>query len=214
MSPRPDADGVKRAADILFAACGLVVTSPVALAAAVAIKLDSPGPVFFRQERVGRDGRPFRIHKFRSMRTTTTGPSVSTSTDARITRVGRLLRRTKIDEIPQLLDVLRGTMSVVGPRPEVPEYVAQWPADRRDVILSVRPGITDPASLEFRHEAEILARQDDPEDYYVRVLLPRKVDLYVDYVRSRSLAGDLRLISLTVAEVFSRHADPNPGLGS
>ncbi len=214
MSPRPDADGVKRAADILFAACGLVVTSPVALAAAVAIKLDSPGPVFFRQERVGRDGRPFRIHKFRSMRTTTTGPSVSTSTDARITRVGRLLRRTKIDEIPQLLDVLRGTMSVVGPRPEVPEYVAQWPADRRDVILSVRPGITDPASLEFRHEAEILARQDDPEDYYVRVLLPRKVDLYVDYVRSRSLAGDLRLISLTVAEVFSRHADPNPGVGS
>ncbi len=192
----------KRAFDLVAAGAGLVVTSPVLAAAAVAVKLDDPsGPIFFRQVRVGQGGRTFRILKFRSMRVSTGGPEVTSAADDRITNVGRLLRRTKLDELPQLVNVLVGDMSLVGPRPEVPRYVAEWPAAARTVILSVRPGITDPGSIEFRHEETELAAAADPERHYVDVILPRKVALYEEYVRTRSFLGDLAILLRTAAAV-------------
>lgn len=193
----------KRVLDLTASAIGLAVLSPVMGAVAVAVRADSPGPVFFRQARVGRNGRPFRIHKFRTMRADGGGPNVSTTHDPRITRVGGFLRKSKLDELPQLIDVLVGDMSLVGPRPEVPEYVRQWPADRRAEVLSVRPGITDPASVELRNEADELASAEDPARHYVEVLLPRKTAMYVDYVRNRSLVGDVRLIIRTFGAIAS-----------
>lgn len=180
----------------------LVALAPVFGAVALAVKVDSAGPVFFRQERVGLDGKPFRIHKFRTMANKKPRINVSAAGDPRVTRVGRVLRKSKLDELPQLIDVVSGKMSIVGPRPEVPEYVEQWPAELRPVILSVRPGITDPASITYRNEAEELAGADDPEQYYVDVLLPRKVELYADYVRNRTFLGDLKLIGQTVIAVI------------
>lgn len=195
----------KRAFDLVAAGLGLVVLSPVFAAAAVAVKVDDPsGPVFFRQVRVGLGGREFRILKFRSMRAAPGGPEVTSASDDRITRAGRFLRRTKLDELPQLVNVAVGDMSLVGPRPEVPRYVAQWPAAARTEILSVRPGITDPGSIAFRHEEAELAAAADPERYYVDEILPRKVALYVEYVRTRTFLGDLRIILATFAAVVSR----------
>lgn len=188
---------VKRAFDLSVAALGLVVTAPLLAAIAVAIKLDDFGPVIFSQERVGQHGVPFRIHKFRSMRVQEGGALISATTDPRITRIGAVLRRSKLDELPQLANVLAGTMSLVGPRPEVPRYVALWPADAREAILSVRPGITDPASIAFRNESEELARVEDPEAHYVDVVLPRKAQMYLKYARSRTFTEDLRIILAT-----------------
>ncbi|MDO5728168.1 MAG: sugar transferase [Actinomycetaceae bacterium] len=180
----------------------LVALAPVFGAVALAVKVDSSGPVFFRQERVGLDGKPFRIHKFRTMVNKKPRINVSAAGDPRVTRVGRFLRKSKLDELPQLIDVVSGKMAIVGPRPEVPEYVEQWPTELRPVILSVRPGITDPASITYRNEAEELAGADDPEQYYVDILLPRKVELYADYVRNRTFIGDLKLIGQTVIAVI------------
>lgn len=194
----------KRSMDVAVSALGLAVSSPVMLVVAAAVALDSPGGVIFRQERVGLAGEVFRIRKFRTMRAVHDGLAVSTFGDSRVTRVGRVLRRTKLDELPQLLDVLEGHLSLVGPRPEVPQYVAQWPADLRPVILSVRPGITDPVSIQLRNEAELLARAEDPEQYYREVLLPRKARGYADYVRNRSLHGDLVVLARTAAAVMLR----------
>lgn len=193
----------KRLFDIVCAAVGLLLLSPLLLAVAAWIKLDSAGPVMFRQERVGRYGRTFRIHKFRTMRVDapSLGPQITVGDDARITRSGRWLRATKVDELPQLWDVLRGAMSLVGPRPEVPRYVALYPDALRDVVLSVRPGITDPASLSFRNESELLARAADPEREYVEVVMPMKLGLAADYVRNASLAGDIRLILATLGAI-------------
>ncbi len=192
----------KRTFDVVAAAAGLLVASPVLAAAAVAVKLDDPsGTVFFRQVRVGLGGREFQILKFRSMRASRGGPQVTSASDDRITRVGKLLRRTKLDELPQLVNVLVGDMSLVGPRPEVPRYVAEWPAASRTVILSVRPGLTDPGSIEFRHEESQLAAADDAERHYIDVILPRKVALYEDYVRNRTFLGDLAIIVRTGAAV-------------
>lgn len=190
----------KRLFDLLCAGLGLVVLSPLLLLVALWIKLDSPGPVMFRQERVGRGGRPFFIHKFRTMRVDapSLGPQITVGADARITRSGRWLRASKIDELPQLWDVLRGAMSLVGPRPEVPRYVALYPAELREIVLSVRPGITDPASLSFRHESDLLAKAADPEREYVEVIMPMKLKLAADYVRNASLGGDIRLILATL----------------
>ncbi|MFL6663922.1 MAG: sugar transferase [Rhizobacter sp.] len=190
----------KRVFDIVLAAVGLVLLSPVLMAIAAWIKLDSPGPVFFRQERVGRFGRPFSIHKFRTMahRPHSDGRQITVGADPRITRAGRWLRRTKCDELPQLIDVLRGRMSIVGPRPEVPRYVAQYPPAMRDKVLSVRPGITDFASLHYRREGELLARAQDPEREYVEVVMPEKLRYAAQYVDQASLATDLRLIAQTV----------------
>ena len=186
---------LKRAFDAAAAAVGLVLLSPVFLVVAALIKAQDRGPVFFRQERVGRGGRTFRIHKFRTMRVTDgTGPLVTASHDARITRVGRWLRRTKLDELPQLIDVLNGDMSLVGPRPEVPRYMALYAEPVRRQILSLRPGITDRAAIEFRDEERLLAAAADPERAYVEQVMPIKQRYYLDYVAQRSLAGDLRIL--------------------
>jgi lipopolysaccharide/colanic/teichoic acid biosynthesis glycosyltransferase len=197
MSPQVD-DGLKRAFDLALAAVGLLVTAPAQALIALLVRQSSPGPVIFRQERVGRYGRPFLIHKFRTLRPDTAGPLVTASGDPRVTTVGAVLRRTKLDELPQLWDVLRGEMSLVGPRPEVPTYAELWPAAERETILSVRPGITDPVSLLFRNEAEELARAADPEEHYRTALLPHKAQMYAEYVRTRSLAGDLAILLRTV----------------
>ena len=204
MSAASFPEATKRAFDIASAVLGLALLAPLLLVVAAWIKLDSPGPVFFRQERIGRGGTPFRIHKFRTMRVEAAGPALTVGADPRITRAGSFLRRTKIDELPQLIDVLRGDMSVVGPRPEVPRYVATYPPALRIKVLSVRPGITDPASLQFRDESALLARAADPEREYREVVLPQKLRLAADYVDTASLGGDLRLIAATLRALWSR----------
>ena len=189
----------KRVMDLLGASLGLLVFSPVLLACAVAVKLSSPGPVFFRQERVGLHGKPFRIRKFRTMRVTDgSGLQVTAAGDARITAVGRLLRRSKLDELPQLIDVLVGNMSIVGPRPEVPRYMAQYPQAARERILSVRPGITDNAAIAFRDEERMLAASSDVERTYVEEIMPIKQRYYLDYVAHQSVANDLAIMVRTV----------------
>lgn len=187
--------------DIVASALGLVVLSPLLLLVAAGIKLDSRGPVLYRQERVGLNGALFRIHKFRSMHPGK-GPSVSTSDDPRVTRFGRILRWSKIDELPQLYDVLVGNMSLVGPRPEIPEFAEHWPRYARATILSVRPGITDPASITFRDEASFLATSADPQKLYLEAVIPQKVELYVRYVSERTFFGDLRIILSTFDAIF------------
>ncbi|MBO3663524.1 sugar transferase [Microbacterium sp. NEAU-LLB] len=190
-----------RVRDVLIAGSALVVLSPVLGAIAVAVKLDSPGPALFRQQRVGLRGRTFEIHKFRSMRTDGVGLAITSSGDPRVTRVGRFLRASKIDELPQLWDVVRGEMSIVGPRPEVPHYVDRWPADLRREILSVRPGITDPATVILRSESELLGAAEDPERLYIEELLPLKTAKYAEYVRSRSMFGDVKIVLQTLKKI-------------
>lgn len=193
----------KRLFDLLASAVGLLLLSPLLAVIAVMIKLDSPGPVFYRQERVGLHGRLFRIHKFRTMRVDAdrTGPQLTIGADRRVTRVGDPLRRYKLDELPQLIDVLVGTMSLVGPRPEVPRYVAAYPDSQRELVLSVRPGITDWASILYRSENEVLARAAEPQRAYIEEVLPVKLRYYTDYVRQRSFWGDLRIIAATLVAV-------------
>lgn len=191
----------KRLFDIAASALGLLLLAPLLLLAALWIRLDSPGPALFRQIRVGRFGVPFTIHKFRTMRVEP-GAALTVGADPRITRSGHVLRQTKLDELPQLWDVLRGAMSLVGPRPELPRYVALYPAEMRERVLAVRPGITDPASLAFSHEAELLAASADPEREYREVILPAKLKLSADYAASASLATDLRLIWATLGRVL------------
>jgi lipopolysaccharide/colanic/teichoic acid biosynthesis glycosyltransferase len=188
---------LKRAIDIAVAAVLLVLLSPVFVAIAFAIWWDSGKPVLFSQVRVGRRFRSFRIYKFRSMRAASAGPAITAATDARITRVGRLLRTTKLDELPQLWNVLKGDMSLVGPRPEIPRYVEQF-RPRYEAILSVRPGITDLASLEFRDEEQVLARASDPLLEYAGVVLPAKLDLAEQYVQRRSFALDFSILWRTL----------------
>jgi lipopolysaccharide/colanic/teichoic acid biosynthesis glycosyltransferase len=196
----------KRLFDWVLSSLGLLALSPLLLAIALLVKLDSPGPVFFRQERVGRYGRPFRIHKFRTMRhdPVGAGPQITVGADARITRVGGFLRASKLDELAQLIDVWLGDMSLVGPRPEVPRYVAHYPADMRAKVLSVRPGITDIASIEYRDESAVLARASDPEQAYLREVLPHKLALAARYVDRSSLALDVWLILRTIGAIVRR----------
>ena len=194
----------KRLFDLVGATLALIVLSPLLLFAALRIKLDSPGPVFFRQQRVGRHGVLFRIHKFRTMVHGAPGLGITVGADPRITRVGAWLRRTRIDELPQFIDVLRGTMSLVGPRPEVPRYVAHYPPGLRERALAVRPGLTDPASLAFIDEAEQLACSADPERTYIEDLLPRKLQLAADYAERASLATDLALLWQTLRMLLAR----------
>ena len=200
----------KRLFDLIGAAAGLVLLAPLLLGIALWIKLDSRGPVFFRQQRVGRLGVPFRIHKFRTMIDDTRahspapGLQLTVGADPRITRAGRLLRAAKLDELPQLLDVLAGTMSLVGPRPEVPRYVALYPAELRDKVLSVRPGITDPASIAYRDENALLAQAADPERVYIEQVMPAKLRCAAMYVERMSLRNDLRLIGATLRSLWAR----------
>ncbi|MFU1981666.1 sugar transferase [Bordetella hinzii] len=194
---------IKRAFDLVCSALGLLLLSPLLLLVAIAIKLDSPGPVFFRQERIGRHGKPFRIHKLRSMthRQSAQASQITIGADARITRVGALIRRWKLDELVQLIDVFQGHMSLVGPRPEVPRYVALYPSDVASLVLSVRPGITDPASIHFRNENELLGKAEDPEKMYRETILPEKLRLQSAYVREQSFFGDIAIILRTIASI-------------
>jgi lipopolysaccharide/colanic/teichoic acid biosynthesis glycosyltransferase len=191
----------KRLFDVVCSALGLLLLAPLMLLAALWVKLDSPGPALFRQTRVGRFGVPFTIHKFRTMRVEP-GGAITVGADPRITRCGHVLRQTKLDELPQLWDVLRGAMSLVGPRPELPRYVELYPAELRQRVLAVRPGITDPASLAFSHEAELLAAAADPEREYREVVMPAKLKLSVNYAAKASLKTDLALIARTLSRVL------------
>ena len=192
---------LKRGLDLSVSALGLFLLSPLLAIVAIAIRLESRGPSFFRQVRVGRDFRRFEILKFRTMRihAQETGPLVTSATDQRVTRLGRFLRRVKLDEMPQLWNVLRGDMSLVGPRPEVPHYVELFRADYAEV-LRVRPGVTDLASLTFRDEEEVLASAADPETHYREHVLPAKIALNKDYVRRASFGFDIEVIAKTVLE--------------
>lgn len=194
---------LKRSFDLLASAVGLLLLAPLFLVLAVLIKIDSPGPVFFRQERVGRYGKIFRIHKFRTMVTDAElkGLQITVGADERVTRIGVALRKSKLDELPQLIDVVLGDMSLVGPRPEVPRYVACYPDGVRDIVLSVRPGITDRASIEYKDESRVLGLADDPHRAYVEEVLPVKLRFYVDYVVNRSFVGDLRIIFATLVAI-------------
>jgi lipopolysaccharide/colanic/teichoic acid biosynthesis glycosyltransferase len=195
---------MKRAFDFGVALGGLVVLSPFLAAAAGLVKLGSPGPAIYRGVRVGRNGRTFEILKLRTMRSGADkrGPAVTVAADARITGVGRFLRRTKFDEVPQLVNVLRGEMSLVGPRPEHPDFVKLYSDDQRRV-LSVRPGLTSPAALAYIREEETLVG-DDPVDQYVTTIMPQKLALDLDYVRTASFAGDLKIIGRTLVRVIVR----------
>jgi lipopolysaccharide/colanic/teichoic acid biosynthesis glycosyltransferase len=190
---------IKRACDVILAVIGLVVCWPLFVVVAALIKLDSRGPILFKQERIGKGFRPFFIYKFRTMveDAPQRGGSLTVSRDPRITRVGRILRQTKIDELPQLINVLRGDMSFVGPRPEVRRYVDLF-VKNYETILTVRPGITDLASLKYRDESAILARSDNPEEEYVRRILPDKLRLAKEYVQRCSLGMDMLLILKTL----------------
>jgi lipopolysaccharide/colanic/teichoic acid biosynthesis glycosyltransferase len=199
----------KRLFDVAAAAAGLFFLSPLFLVVAALIKMDSAGPVFFRQERIGLGFRPFRIYKFRTMvqHAERSGPAITFGQDGRITRTGRMLRRTKLDELPQLLNVLRGEMSIVGPRPEVRRYVERF-RDEFSEVLSVRPGITDLASIRFRDEAAILGASGDPEELYVTRVLPEKLSLAKAYAARTSLLFDLGVIVRTLAVVVMPRTYP------
>lgn len=194
----------KRAFDLFFSFIGLLILSPFFLLIALWIKFDSKGPVFFRQKRVGLNEKPFFIHKFRTMSldAENKGLKLTVGLDPRITKSGHILRKYKIDEFPQLIDVLLGYMSIVGPRPEVPHYVEKYPKEKRETIFKMRPGITDWASVKFKDENAILSKSSDPERAYIEEILPIKLTYYVSYFHQASLAVDMRIIFLTFSEIF------------
>ncbi len=194
----------KRVFDLIFTIPGIILFSPLFIAVAAVIRFTSPGPVFFRQLRVGRFERPFFIYKFRTMiiDAERLGKQITVGEDKRITPVGRFLRKYKIDELPQLINVLKGEMSLVGARPEVPRYVAAYPPDLRAKIFSLPPGITDKASVEFRDESAILVRAADPEKEYLEKILPTKLAYYAQYADTRTLWGDFILILRTIQCIF------------
>ena len=195
----------KRLFDIVVSFCGLLILAPFFALIAVWIKLDSAGPVFFRQERVGRFGVIFKIHKFRTMLVDAEKLGrLTVGADSRITRSGYILRKTKIDELPQLIDVLLGQMSLVGPRPEVQEFIDCYPAEVSKKVLSVRPGITDKASIELVDENKVLAQYVDAKKAYIDIILPIKISYYLEYVDSHSVLVDLKLIFLTFKKILIR----------
>jgi lipopolysaccharide/colanic/teichoic acid biosynthesis glycosyltransferase len=193
----------KRIFDVIFALAGLLLLSPLLLFVALLIKRDSPGPILFKQERMGRGFQPFHIYKFRTMvrEASRRGGPITFGSDPRITRVGRLLRRTKIDELPQLINILRGEMSFVGPRPEVRPYVELFRTDYEEILRAL-PGITDLASLKYRDEAEVLGRFENPEEEYMKHVLPEKIELAKEYVRRSSFFFDTTLILKTLMRLF------------
>lgn len=189
---------MKRLFDVIASGCGLLVLSPLFFIVAILIKLDSRGPVFYRQTRVGRHNKDFRIFKFRTMRVGSDKGSLVTigGRDPRVTNVGYYLRKFKVDELPQLINVFIGDMSLVGPRPEVRHYVDYWTPEQMHV-LNVRPGITDPASIKFRNENEMMEQSDNPEDFYINVIMQEKIKLYLEYVNNHSFLNDIKLIFQT-----------------
>jgi lipopolysaccharide/colanic/teichoic acid biosynthesis glycosyltransferase len=194
----------KRLFDIIISLLGLIITLPLFLVIAVAIKLTSPGPVFYRGERIGKGGKPFRMFKFRTMVVGADkigGPSTPAD-DPRLTKIGLFLKKYQLDELPQLIDVLRGKMSLVGPRPEVKMYVDMMTEEEKKTILSVRPGMTDLASLWDFHEAEILRGAEEPEKEYREKIRPTKLKLQQEYVKTRSFWLDLKIIIRTIFKIF------------
>ncbi len=193
---------LKRAFDLLVSTVSIVVLSPVLLIIALAIKLDSPGPVFYRQQRIGRNGAPFAILKFRTMVVDADRLGLLTiGRDARITRVGRFLRKTKLDELAQLFNVFIGEMSLVGPRPEVPKYVALY-TDEQRAVLALKPGITDLASIRYRDENALLGQSTDPERVYIDEVMPAKLAINLDYLAHFSFWGDIGLLFATVGALL------------
>lgn len=193
----------KRLFDFTVALLGILLLAPLFVIVACLIKADSLGPIFFRQSRIGRNGVPFKVLKFRTMAENSEALGlVTVGNDLRISKVGHLLRRYKLDELPQLFNVLNGDMSLVGPRPEVPEYVALYPAELREVVLSVSPGITDYASIAYRDENRLLGESADPERTYIEEILPLKLLYCEEYVRRRSFGMDVRIIFLTLAKIW------------
>lgn len=190
--------------DVLLASLGLLMLSPVFLLCAILAKIQSPGTVLFWGPRVGRGGKRFLMAKFRTMvaDAPAKGPGITAQDDPRMTPIGRFLRRTKLDELPQLLNVLNGTMSLVGPRPELPRYVARY-NERQRRVLSVRPGITGPTQLAYRHEEELLKGQADVESYYIHVLMPAKIEMDLAYIETRSFWSDMGYLLKTLLKVFS-----------
>lgn len=195
---------MKRLFDIIASGCGLIVLSPLFLILAIWVKLDSEGPVFYRQVRVGYKNKDFRIFKFRSMRIGSDKGSLVTigGCDPRVTRSGYFIRKFKFDELPQLINVFLGDMSLVGPRPEVRHYVNYWTEEQMHV-LDVRPGITDPASIKFRNENELMEKAEDPEKYYIEVIMQEKIRLYLEYVENASFWYDIKLIFQTFWVIVS-----------
>lgn len=195
----------KRLLDLALVVPGLLVLSPMFLFIALWIKMDSRGPVFFQQVRVGLNGDNFRILKFRTMvvDAENKGLKVTVGRDPRITRSGHYLRKYKLDELPQLINVLMGDMSLVGPRPEVPEFVAYYSEDEKQRVLSVRPGITDNASVVYRNENDVLAKAEDPRRAYIDDVLPEKMRYYLEYVDNHSLIGDIKIILRTFKAIAS-----------
>jgi lipopolysaccharide/colanic/teichoic acid biosynthesis glycosyltransferase len=202
--------GGKRLVDAALSAIGLIAACPIMILIGIAVKVSSRGHIFYMQDRVGRNGKFFRIVKFRSMRegADRSGLLLTASGDSRVTKIGAFLRRSKLDELPQLWNVLRGQMSLVGPRPETPGYVAAYNGEQRRVV-SVRPGITDYASLLYYNEEEILARYPAPEEYYRQVLLPHKLSLNLQYIDQMSFSYDFLLLLRTAKSVLVPHGAPS-----
>lgn len=192
----------KRIFDFTVSLIGLILLSPLFSLIALWIKFDSKGPVFFTQERVGYLGKPFKILKFRTMFEDASGLLLTVNGDTRLTTCGRFLRKFKLDELPQLINVLTGDMSIVGPRPEVPKYVATYPEDIKNIVLSVLPGITDFAAIEFKNENEILKKSKDIEKDYLETILPVKLKYYQEYISKQSLALDVMLIFRTIKAII------------
>lgn len=194
---------MSRFTQLILSLIALLLLSPLFLLVAASIKVSMPGPVFFRQNRIGRQGRIFRIYKFRSMRLNDEQTSITIQDDERITPFGRFLRNSKIDELPQLLNILKGEMAIVGPRPDVPGYADRLEGEDR-IILQVRPGLTGADSVAYPDEESLLAMQKNPEEYYNQVLYPAKVALNVTYVKTRTCLGDWRIIFKTARVLISR----------
>ncbi|MEH6799079.1 MAG: sugar transferase [Halopseudomonas sabulinigri] len=196
---------IKRFFDIVVSGTGLIFLFPVFLIVAICVMSDSSGPVFFRQLRVGRFGVPFRIHKFRTMLVDSESAGrLTVGLDNRVTRSGRFLRKYKLDELPQLIDVLLGNMSLVGPRPEVQEFIDCYPESVRRQVLSIRPGITDKAAIEMVDENQILAQYDDARQAYIDIILPIKQRYYIEYVEKQNFFLDFLLIIITLKKIISR----------
>ena len=194
----------KRLFDFIYATVGFAIISPFLVLVAILIKLDSKGPVFFFQQRMGKDGKIFRLIKFRSMYVDTKKEKegFTPGDSSRITRIGKIIRKTKIDELPELINVIKGDMSLVGPRPEVPKYRRFYSGKYREV-LKLRPGITDLASIKYRNEEEILEKNDDPEKTYTEVILPDKLELALEYKKKMSFSTDLKMIFSTILRLFA-----------
>ena len=193
---------LKRLFDIVASFCGIVILFPLIVIVSILIKLTSKGPVLFKQVRVTKNGRLFKIYKFRTMRENSGGnKQITVGNDSRITGIGHILRKTKLDELPQLFNVLKGEMSLVGPRPEVPKYVELYTEEQRE-ILKVSAGITDYASIYFSNESELLGEAENPEEFYIKKIMPYKIELNKKYIKEIGIVTDIKLIILTILKIL------------